>query len=61
MLANSPPPQKELWVVWSRTFIDEHQAEVVPRRVFLVNFAEGRSEVEASQEQPDRDGLSSRG
>jgi len=39
----------------ARTFIDQDQTQVVARRVLLVNLAEGRSEVEAAQEQPDGD------
>ena len=43
------------------TFIYEHEAEVVPRRVFLVDFAEGRGEVETAEEEAYRDCFAARG
>ena len=36
-----------------RTFIDEHQAKIIPYGVFLVDFSECWCQVEASQEESD--------
>jgi hypothetical protein len=36
------------------TFIDQHQAQVVPRRVLLVDISESRRQIKAAKEQPDR-------
>lgn len=43
------------------TFIDQHQAEVVPRRVLFVDVAEGGCQVKSSKEQTDRDGFTCTG
>jgi hypothetical protein len=40
------------------TFVDEHQAQVVSGRVFLVHLTKGGREVEAAEEQSDRYRLS---
>lgn len=37
--------------------VDQDQVEVVPRRELLVDVAEGRSELEAAEEQSNRDRL----
>jgi hypothetical protein len=50
--------QQELVRKDERTFVDEHQTQVVPRRVLLVDFAESGCEVEAAEEQPDGNRLS---
>ena len=39
----------------------QHQAQVVPRRELLVDVAERRRQVEAAEEEADRDGLAARG
>lgn len=39
----------------------QHQAQVVARRELLVDVPERRRQVEAAQEQPDRDRLAARG
>lgn len=36
-----------------RTFVNEHEGEVVARREFLVDFAESRGQVEAAEEEAD--------
>lgn len=40
-----------------RTFIDQHQAQVVPRRVLLVDISESGRQVKAAKEQPDWNGF----
>ena len=35
------------------TFVNEYQAEVVSRRIFLVDFSERRGEIESTKEKPD--------
>jgi hypothetical protein len=45
-------------VLQQRTFIDKNEAEIVAGRVFLVDFTEGRCEVETSKEETDGNGLS---
>lgn len=41
-----------------QTFVDQHQAQIVPRGVFLVDFPESRSKVEATEEESDRNSFS---
>lgn len=40
-----------------RTFVDQHQAEVVPRRVLLVDVAERGCQVKSTEEQTDGNGF----
>lgn len=48
---------------WKRrhAFVYEDQAEVITCRILLVDFAEGRGQVEAAQEEADGYGLAARG
>jgi hypothetical protein len=43
-----------------RTFINQHQAEIVSRRVLLVDVSECGREVESAEEQTDGNGFTSR-
>ena len=40
------------------TFVDENQTEVIAGGVFLVDFSEGRGQIEPAKEETDRDGFS---
>lgn len=40
------------------TFVNQDQAQVVPGRVFLIDFSEGRRQIESAQEEPNGNGFS---
>ena len=42
---------------WELTFVNQDQAQVVPGGESFIDFSKCWSEVEAAQEQPDRDSL----